>query len=167
MRSKLKKLDLLKTKDAAEKDLVKHVVASILDKLGEEKTVKLLHDLNQANVKLVDFVDALSGTALDVPDPPVMRWNEKGKPDYSHLGEGSPDHIEVVRKHLTAKYGGREGRAKLRAMSGLEVVQLSDQIRKEQEETIKETGKVHLGGGREMYPAPRINWSKVKKRHAR
>jgi hypothetical protein len=104
---KLKKLDLLETNTPAERDLVKHVVASMSEKLGEEKTVKVLNDLNQANVKLVDFVNAMSGTTRNVPDAPVMLWNK--------------------------------------------------------EATITETGRVDLGGGREAYPAPRINWSKVKK----
>ena len=124
MHPKLKKLDLLKTNSPAEKDLVKHVVASMLEKLGEKKTVKVLADLNQANVKLVDFVNALSSTNRNVPEAPSMRWrlNEEGRsePDLSHLSS-------------------------------------------DRKATITETGRVNLGGGGEMFLAPKIDWSKVKK----
>jgi len=156
---KLKKLDLLKTNAPAERDLVKHVVASMLAKLGEHKTVKVLTDLNQANVKLVDFVAALSGTTWNVPDPPVMRWNKDASPDFSHL-DGGPcpkeDPLGAVQHYLQKTYGKEQGREKLRKMDGLSVLKLADKLKQEaSENTTKIAKKV---GDQEFYSPPKMQW---------
>lgn len=264
MHPKLKKFDLLKTGTPAEKDLVKYITASMLEKLGEEKTVKIFSALSEVGIKLVDFSNALSsrgpglsmpklkwltdkdghtkpdfrhleastepteeypgeslidldmvrdylagrygremavkkldkmtrGQLLDiyeglvtgkdvseicdaihvqqttVPDPPRMSWrtDSKGRkvPDYSHLSDGPPevDHVKTVLTHLTKKHGETKAKAKIRAMSGLELVKLSHRIRRNQESMGTETGKVDLGGGRQIFPAPRIDWSKKRR----
>ena len=122
MHPKLKKFDLLKTGTPAEKDLVKYITASMLEKLGEDKTVKIFSALSEVGIKLVDFSNALSsrGPGLSMPK---MKWltDKDGhtKPDFRHLkastepteeypGESLID-LDMVRDSLAAALSSDAG----------------------------------------------------------
>jgi hypothetical protein len=59
---------------------------------------------------------------------------------------------------LTKEHGETEAKVKIRAMSGLELVKLSDKLRRDQEVTITEIKRIDKGHGVEWYKPPRINW---------
>jgi hypothetical protein len=68
-------------------------------------------------------------------------------PDYSHLDGPEVDHVKVVLDHLTKEHGETEAKAKIRAMSGLELIKLSEKLRRDQEVTITENKKTNKGHG--------------------
>jgi hypothetical protein len=91
------------------------------------------------------IADVIHVQQTSTPNPPRMVWctDSQGRtvPEYSHLDGPEVDHVNTVLDHLTTKHGETKAKAKIRAMSGLELVKMSDKLRRNQEATVTETGR--------------------------
>jgi len=146
------------------------------DRYGEEMAQKKLNLMTRGQMldlylALKDgkdvsaIADAIHVQQTTVPEAPRPRWTNDLKghtvPDYSHLDGPEVDHVKTVLDHLTKEHGETEAKVKIRAMSGLELVKLSDKLRRDQEVTITEIKRIDKGHGVEWYKPPRINWQGV------